>query len=60
MKTESEIYKQAFIDGLRAYAWWNDGVEVVGTSNTPLQEAIDAVEKTWNYNPPAKLDETEG
>ncbi len=45
-----DVYKQAFIDGLIAYAWWKDGVQYVGTSGTTLKEAIENVEKIWNYN----------
>ena len=49
-KRERDIYRQGFIDGLTSYAWWNDGVQVVGTMPTPLREVIDKVEKTWNYD----------
>jgi len=49
-----EAYKQGFIDGMKAYAWWNDGHEEVGTTGTTLKKAVEDVEKTWNYNPPPK------
>lgn len=44
-------YKQGFIDGLTAYAWWKDGKQYVGTIGKTLTEAIKEVEKTYNYNP---------
>jgi len=47
-------YKQGFIDGLRAFAWWRSGQEVLGTSETPLKETIIDVEKVWNYDPAHK------
>lgn len=47
-----KIYKEGFIDGIKAYAWWKDGKEEVGTTGTSLKKAIEEVEKTWNYNPP--------
>ena len=46
-------YRKGFIDGLRAYAHWKDGVEVVGTLGTTSREAIENVEATWNYAEPA-------
>ena len=30
----------AYIDGLRAYAWWKDGTEYVGCGNYTLEQAI--------------------
>ena len=44
-------YKRGFIDGLRAYAWWKDGKQEVGSCGTTLSDAIEMVEKTWNYHP---------
>lgn len=40
----SEVTHQdraAFIAGLRAYAWWKDGVENVGTCGTTFKEAAE-------------------
>lgn len=34
-------YERGFIDGLREYAHWKDGVQYVGTAGTTLDEAID-------------------
>ncbi len=48
---EEKLYKQGFIDGLTAYAWWKDGIQYVGTSGTTLSQAIKEVEESWNYNP---------
>ena len=47
-------YKQGFIDGLTAFAWWKNGREVLGTSETPLKETKINVEKVWNYDPAYK------
>jgi hypothetical protein len=46
-----EVYKTAYIDGLTAYSWMQDGKTYVGTCGTTLREAIEKVEKTWNYRP---------
>jgi hypothetical protein len=48
---EMNQYKQGFIDGLRAFAWWKNGQEVLSTSETSLKETINNVEKVWNYDP---------
>lgn len=44
--------EQAYIDGLkegiRMYAWWKDGAQYVGTSSTPLSDALCLVEKQWD------------
>ena len=45
-----EIYKQGFIDGLRAYAWWKDGTEWVGTCGTTLKQAITKADASYNYD----------
>lgn len=49
--TKKEIYDVGYIDGLRAYAWWRDGVQYVGTTGTLLNEAIKNMEENWNYFP---------
>ena len=51
---EMNEYKQGFIDGLKAFAWWKDGKEVLGTSEIPLKDTIDNVEDVWNYDPAFK------
>ena len=29
-----------YLEGLKAYAWWKDGTEYVGTCGTTLKQAI--------------------
>jgi len=36
---------ERYIDGLRAYAWWKDGVEYVGTCGQTLKGAIALAKK---------------
>lgn len=50
-------YKKGFIDGLRAFALWKQGREVLGTSEVSLEETIEKVEEVWNYKPPEVLNE---
>ena len=38
-------YRQGYIDAMRNYAVWNDGVQYVGVMRRPLQEAIDEFNK---------------
>jgi len=44
-------YKQGYIDGMTAFAWWKDGVQEVGTTGTLLKDAIARVETLHNYSP---------
>jgi len=40
---EQEVKEATFkgyLDGIRQYAWWKDGVQYVGTCGTTLQEAL--------------------
>lgn len=46
-------YKQGFVDGLTAYAIWNDGEQTVGSLGRTLKNAVADVERTWNYMPPS-------
>ena len=39
--TQLRLYLKGVEDGLRAYAWWKDGVQYVGTCGTTLDEAIE-------------------
>jgi len=50
--TEKLSYKQGFLDGVRAYAWYKDGKQQVGTTGRTLKDALEKVEETWNYAPP--------
>ena len=34
-------YKEGYIKGLSAYAWWKDGVQYVGTCGQTLKKAIE-------------------
>ena len=38
---------KGYIEGLRAYAWWKDGVQYVGTCGTTLKEAIEDAEREY-------------
>lgn len=37
----TEEYRRGFIDGLKEYAWWKDGVQYVGSCGTTLEQAIE-------------------
>ena len=39
-KRLKEEIKQAYNEGLRAYAWWKDGVQYVGSCGATLKEAM--------------------
>lgn len=43
------IYKEGWLRGLECFAWWKDGTEYVGTSNTTLKYAKENVSQLWNY-----------
>lgn len=53
--TKQECYEQGFLDGLKAYAWWKDGVEVVGTTGRTLRDAQQNYKSTWNFLPPKEI-----
>lgn len=38
-------YIDGFIAGMRAFAWWKDGVQYVGTCGTTLKEVIAEADK---------------
>lgn len=46
-----KIYKQGFIHGLDAYAWWKDGKSYVGNGCYTLKEAIEQIEDHPGYQP---------
>ena len=50
--TNEEIYHQGFIAGLVCFAWWKDGVEYVGQTQTKLSDAIAVAKTQWSYQPP--------
>lgn len=47
-----EAYKKGFRHGLQCFAWWDGGVQTVGTCGTKLHDAIEGMEKLYNYSPP--------
>jgi hypothetical protein len=44
-----DAYDRGFIDGLIAFAHWNDGKQLVGTTGTTLKAAIENRISLWNY-----------
>lgn len=48
---DKSAYKQGFIDGIKAYAYQNNGTYYVGTTGRTLEKAILNVEETWNFDP---------
>lgn len=46
-------YRKGFEDGIRCFAWWKDGVQMVGTCGTTLERALAGVENRHGFNPPA-------
>ena len=46
-----KMYDEGFKDGLRAYAWWKDGVQRVGTTSKTLDTAIKGRKGCMEYNP---------
>lgn len=46
--------RDAYIAGIRAYAWWQDGVEMVGTCGTTFKDAASRVhQETKKASAPA-------
>jgi len=48
-----KLYRQGFIDGMKTFAHWKDGVQYVGTSGMKLNEAIEEIPNLTYYNPKA-------
>ena len=46
---DQDSYDQGYIDGLKAYAHWEDGKQKVGTTGTTLEEAIENRKYNFNY-----------
>jgi len=41
LQAENELqYKKGYEDGVRAYAWWKDGVQYVGSCGKTLEQAL--------------------
>jgi len=45
-------YRQGFIDGLRAFAWWKDGEQYVGSCGTLFKDVKNKPEEVAGYLPP--------
>lgn len=43
-RDEINLYYDGIKEGLCRHAWWAEGVQMVGTCGTTLQEAYDKVE----------------
>lgn len=50
----SDDYRKGFEDGIRCFAWWKDGVQMVGNCGTTLERALAGVENRHGFNPPRK------
>ena len=44
-------YDQGYRDGIKAYAWWKDGKQMVGNCGKTLEDADKNRIATWNYGP---------
>ncbi len=45
INSHEKRYREGYEDGLRAYAWWKDGIEYVGSCGTTLKQALREAEK---------------
>lgn len=43
-------YKNGIINGIKRYSWWEDGVRYVGTTKKTLEQAIQEVEKEFDWD----------
>lgn len=41
------VYKNGIIDGIKRYAWWESGMQYVGTYKKTLEQAIQEIEKEY-------------
>jgi len=48
-------YKKGFEDGVRCFAWWKDGTQMVGTIGTTLERALAGVENRHGFSPPPEV-----
>lgn len=56
-EAERLAYRAGFEDGIKAYAWYKDGTQYVGTCGTTLKRAVREIEGTYGYWP--RLHESE-
>ena len=40
-------YKNGMIDGIKLCAWWEDGIQYVGTHKKTLEQAIQEIENQY-------------
>lgn len=41
----STVYRDALIDGVTRYAWWQDGEQQVGTCGSTLKQAVEKIKQ---------------
>lgn len=41
--------ERGYLLGLWAYAWWQNGMPMVGTTGTTFRTAVDRVLREWGY-----------
>jgi len=46
---EKKAYKLGVGDGLRAFAWWKDGLELLGDGTHTLKEILEDIENLYSY-----------
>ena len=46
---EKEAYRLGIEDGLRAFAWWKDGVEFLGNGTHTLKDILEEIENLYSY-----------
>ncbi len=54
-----DIYDRGYVDGLRAFAWWRDGQQFVGTCGMKMTDAILERKESPGYDPPLCCIESE-
>ena len=48
----SDLYDRGYVDGVRAFAWWKDGEQYVGTTGMKMTDAIVQRRSSPGYDPP--------
>ena len=49
-KIKQKSYQKGFIDGIRRFAHWKDGVQLVGTTGKTLKSAIEEIKNEGDGN----------
>ncbi len=49
LKGKSKEFIEGYVAGLKAFAWWKDGEQFVGTSGLSLKEAVEGVKEVTGY-----------